>query len=160
MTLSLIVAMSINRVIGRSQKLPWHLPEDLRRFKQITSGHPVVMGRKTFESIGKPLPGRTNIVVSRDKNLTLPGTKVVHSIHDALSPYDGTQEEVFILGGGEIFEQTLDRADKLYLTLIEEEVEGDTTFPAMNLNQFDVVFEERHSRPLSFVFKDYVRKKV
>src|SRR5690242_6914236 len=112
MKISLVVAMSENRVIGVDNHLPWHIPEDLKRFKKITSGHPIIMGRKTFESIGKPLPNRTNIIISRNKDYRAEGTITCHSLADAIhwaSQAPGN-EEIFIIGGGEIFQQALPRA--------------------------------------------------
>ena len=121
-------------VIGRQDKLMWPIPEDLKRFKRLTMGHPVIMGRKTFESIlqslGKPLPGRTNIVVTRDQSYTPEGAVVVHSLEEALQKAGGVdQKEIFIGGGAQIYEQALPLADRLYLTLIDDEKPGDAYFP-------------------------------
>lgn len=127
MTLSLIVAASRNGVIGKENKLPWRLPADLKRFKQLTGGHPVIMGRKTFESIGKPLPGRTNIVVTRQKDFQACGVLVAHSLENALR-YCEKEPEVFAIGGATIYEQALPLADKIYLTLIHQDFEGDARF--------------------------------
>ena len=123
--LSLIVAASRNGVIGAGGKLPWRLPADLQRFKQITMGHPILMGRKTFESIGKPLPGRTNIVITRQKSFQCSGTTVAHSLEEALRICE-EETEVFVIGGAEIFRQALPLADRIYLTRIEKDFEGDT----------------------------------
>ena len=162
MIVSLIAAMAENRVIGREQDLPWHLPADLKRFKAITSGHPVIMGRKTFEALGKPLPGRPHVIITRQKDFSYPGVTVVHSVDEALKIYENTDQEVFVLGGGEIYAQLVDRCDKIYLTLIHEEFEGDTRFPYFDLSQFDVTFKEEHSddnpEGLAFTFIDYQRK--
>src|SRR4051794_8733480 len=131
--LSLLVAVARNGVIGRDNSLPWHLPEDLKRFKALTLGHPVIMGRKTFESIlaslGKPLPGRENIVVTRARGYAAPGCRVVHSLEDALSACAGA-DEAFVIGGSEIFALALPIAQRLYVTEIEAEFEGDVAFPA------------------------------
>lgn len=132
--LALIAAMARNRVIGRDNAMPWHLPEDLRYFKAATLGKPIVMGRKTFDSLGRPLPGRTNIVVSRQADLTLDGAQVFASIDDALNAArqqaqaDGV-DEVMVIGGDNLYRQTLERADRIYLTRIDSEPEGDAWFP-------------------------------
>lgn len=138
MTLSIIVAMSKNHVIGRDGKLPWHMPEDFKRFKQITLGHPIIMGRKTFESIGHPLPGRQNIVVTHNQNFKVEGTTICHSFDEALEACG--ERDSFVIGGAEIFAEALPFADKIYLTLIEKNMEGDTFFPENGLeNDFDVI---------------------
>ena len=124
--ISLIVAASQNGIIGANDKLPWHLPADLQRFKQITMGHPILMGRKTFETIGKPLPGRTNIVISRQEGLQCCGTTVIHSLEEALLLCEN-EKEAFVIGGAEIFKQALPFADRIYLTRINRDFEGDTT---------------------------------
>jgi dihydrofolate reductase len=132
--LALIAAMARNRVIGRDNAMPWHLPEDLRYFKAKTLGKPIVMGRKTFDSLGRPLPGRTNIVVSRQADLKLDGAQVFASIDDALNAArqqaqaDGV-DEVMVIGGDNLYRQTLERADRIYLTRIDSEPEGDAWFP-------------------------------
>jgi len=123
-----------NRVIGDGNGLLWHIPDDLKRFKQLTMGHPVIMGRKTFESIlailGKALPGRTNIVITRDSNWTHPDVIVAHSLEEALEKARALDsEEIFIGGGGQIYEQALPYIDRLYLTLIDDDKEGDSYFP-------------------------------
>lgn len=123
-----------NRVIGNGNGLLWHIPDDLKRFKQLTLGHPVIMGRKTFESIvailGKALPGRTNIVITRDTSWSYPDVVVAHSLEDALEKARALDtEEIFIGGGGQIYEQALPIIDRLYLTLIEDDKEGDSFFP-------------------------------
>ena len=126
--ISLIAAMAKNRVIGKDNQMPWHLPADLAHFKQITLGKPVIMGRKTLESIGKPLPGRHNIVVSRDNNYAREGVDVVKSLEEAIK-IAGSVEEIIIMGGGNIYEQMLPLAHRLYLTHIDLEINGDTQFP-------------------------------
>ena len=129
--ISLISAMGRNRVIGINNMLPWRLPADLKHFKQITMGKPVLMGRKTYESIGKPLPGRTNIIISSDHDYQVPGCIVAHSIDDALTAA-ASHEEVMVIGGAALYQQLLPRADRLYLTLIDEDFSGDAYFPAYN----------------------------
>lgn len=127
--ISLIVAHDENRVIGFENKMPWHLPGDLKYFKEQTMGKPVIMGRKTFESIGKPLPGRRNIVISRNPAYQHEGIEVVTSLEEALSLVHGVPE-VMIIGGEQIFRMALPLADRLYITKIEHSFEGDTYFPA------------------------------
>lgn len=143
MGISIIAAVSKNNVIGRDGKLPWHISEDLKRFKRLTSGHVIIMGRKTFESIGRPLPNRTNIIITRDKNFTPEEVVVTHSVEEALDMGREKEErgEVFIIGGGQIYTQSMRYADKLYLTVVEEEIEGDTYFP--DYSEFKkVIFEQ------------------
>lgn len=135
--ISLIAAVARNRVIGRENRLPWHLPEDLARFKRLTLGKCVIMGRKTYESIGKPLPGRTTIVVTRQEALAFPpGVIVARSPAEALERAHG--EEVMVAGGAEIYAQTLARADRLYLTMVESDLEGDRFFPEIDDAQWTV----------------------
>ncbi len=163
MILSQIAAMAKNRVIGRGNDLPWHIPEDLKYFKRTTKGHMIVMGRKTFESVGvgKPLPNRLNIVVTRDKSFQAEGIEVFHSIDEAIlfceSKIGEWPEEVFICGGSEIYRQTLDRVDKLYITEIDREYEGDTFFPEFESTKMKVVSEDLHEGDPSFRFLVYER---
>lgn len=124
----MIAAMANNRVIGADNKMPWHLPADLQHFKKITTGKPIIMGRKTFESIGRPLPGRRNIVITRNTNYTVSGAEVVTTPEAALTLVKD-EKEVMIIGGGNIYQQFLNYADRLYLTFIALDVEGDTQFP-------------------------------
>ncbi|MEX0618250.1 MAG: dihydrofolate reductase [Pseudohongiellaceae bacterium] len=138
MKLSLIWAMSQNRVIGRNNALPWHLPGDLRFFKRTTMGKCMIMGRKTFESIGKPLPGRISIVVTRDDSYQVEGVRVVNSLTAAVSlaekiSYIDGMEEACVIGGAKIFSSALPLADRLYVTLVHAEVEGDVCFPEFDL---------------------------
>jgi dihydrofolate reductase len=128
MKLILIAALNKNRVIGRDGKIPWHIPEDLQRFKRITSNHTILMGRKTFESIGKPLPNRRNVIISRNKNHVAESMEVFPTVASALSALEN-EEKVFVIGGGEIFLQTIDRADELNLTIVENDESGDVFFP-------------------------------
>jgi dihydrofolate reductase len=141
--ISIVAAIGKNRQIGKNNGLLWHIPEDLKRFKRLTLGHPVVMGRKTFESIvailGKPLPGRANIVVTRDKEWAYEGATAAHSLEEALAAAAKIdQAEVFIGGGANLWEQALPLVDRLYLTLVEDDTEGDTYFPA-----YEDLFTER-----------------
>jgi dihydrofolate reductase len=149
---SLVVAMARNRVIGRDNALPWRLPAELAHFKRVTMGHPIIMGRKTYESIGKPLPGRMNIVVSRNRDFVAPGCTVVESLDKAYEAA-GNAEEVSIIGGTSLFEAALPTADCLHLTEVEAEVEGDTWFPAFDRGewtQHEVAHhpaDEKHAYP-------------
>lgn len=128
MRIAMIAAMANNRVIGKDNKMPWHLPEDLRHFKAMTLSKPVVMGRKTFESIGRPLTGRHNIVISRNSQLSIDGVTCVQSFDDAVAAA-GDCDEIVVIGGGQLYQQLLPKADILYLTLIDLDVDGDTLFP-------------------------------
>jgi dihydrofolate reductase len=139
MKLSLIVAAANNNVIGRNNELPWHLPQDLKYFKSVTLGKPVIMGRKTFESIGKPLPGRTNIVITRQSDWQHAGVLVASSVKDAVALAENfrnelgqTAEEIMVIGGAEIYRSALPLADKVYLTRIDADVIGDAWFPALS----------------------------
>lgn len=156
--ISLIAAMSQNGVIGVNNQLPWHLSADLKRFKQVTMGKPIIMGRKTYESIGKPLPGRDNYVITRNKNFQAAGCIVTHSLTDAIKACDKTAE-IMIMGGANIYAQALPMADKLYLTIIEKDYEGDTFFPDMNYNHWYETFCEQHSdNNFAYKFLEYTRK--
>ncbi|MBI2337646.1 dihydrofolate reductase [Candidatus Daviesbacteria bacterium] len=141
--ISIIVAVAgKKRVIGTKGGMPWYIPEELKRFKSITMGHPIIMGRKTFESIGKVLPGRTNIVITRDENFSADGVIVTHSLDEALQIAQSApgNNEIFIIGGGEIYKEALPKTDKLYLTIIDNEIEGDTFFP--DYSEFKKVVSE------------------
>jgi dihydrofolate reductase len=156
MKISLIAAFSENRVIGIDNRIPWRITEDLKRFKKITLGHTVVMGRKTYESLKTPLPGRKNLVLSRQKNYKADGALVCRSLDEAITKSeDEGEEEVFIIGGGQIYEEALPISDRLYITLIHKEIEGDTFFPTVPDNKFKKVFEEKKcslSSEVSFSF--------
>lgn len=148
--------MARNGVIGKNNTLPWRLPADLRYFRQLTTGHPIIMGRKNYEDIGKPLPGRTNIVVTRQRAYTVPGCIVVSSIEQALAAA-GADDEVFVIGGADIYRQTLNSADRLYITEIGADIEGDTFFPEFDRSQWHEIRRDRHEPdeinpyPYSFV---------
>lgn len=132
MKISIIVAAAgKKRVIGKKGTLPWYIPQELKRFKEITMGHPIIMGRKTHESIGRVLPGRTNIVITHEPNYQAEGCVVVHSLDEAVEVAQSKEgsEEVFVIGGGEIYKQALPMANKLYLTYVDKEIEGDVFFP-------------------------------
>ena len=134
MSVSIVAAVARNGVIGADGGLPWHLPDDLRLFKQTTHGHVLVMGRRTYESIGRPLPGRTTVVVTRQENWSPRAAEVVvaHSVEEALERARTVDDEVFVVGGGELYAAALPYADRLLLTLVEQEPEGDTRFPEVD----------------------------
>lgn len=138
--INIIAAVSENGVIGKDGQIPWHISEDLRRFKELTTGHVVVMGRKTFESIGRALPNRVNIVVTRDHNFNAEGCIVCHSFEDAIRVAKESDDRIFIMGGGQVYEEGMQIADNLYLTIVEGEFEGDTFFP--DYEDFRIVSEE------------------
>lgn len=168
MKLSVIVAMAENGVIGRGGELPWHLSADLRRFKRLTMGHAILMGRKTWESIGRPLPGRTSIVISRQADYQTgdPKTLVSTNLDDALriaSRADCEQDQLFLIGGGAIYEMALPRADRLYLTRVHASLEGDVSFPAVDWQEWQLKEQSHHAAdPLndfSYTFEMYERVK-
>jgi dihydrofolate reductase len=164
---SLIVAAAANGVIGCDNQMPWHLPEDLAHFKRLTLGHPVVMGRKTYESIlaalGKPLPGRTNIVVTRQAGFAAPGCIVAASLDAALAAAARAAEEIFVIGGAEIYRLALERADRVYLTRIDAAFDGDATFPALDPAAWRETERENHppvcGRAFGFAFLRYERRR-
>lgn len=141
--ISIVAAIGRNREIGHGNELLWRIPDDLKRFKTLTSGHPVIMGRKTFESIGKPLPGRTNIVITRDSSWQAEGVKIAHSLEEAIGIASVIDPEIFIMGGAQIYEAALPHTDKLYLTLIDDTKDGDTFFPPYEHLFTKKVFEEK-----------------
>ena len=158
MMLSIIVAASDNNVIGNKGQLPWTLAADFKRMKELTMGHPLIMGRKTHYSIGKPLPGRTNIVITRVWNMEIPGCEVADSLERAIEIARATKtDEAFIFGGGEIYKQAMQSADRIYLTRVHAEVEGDAFFPTIDPKQWKEVACENHSAdednqyPFSFI---------
>jgi len=167
MLISLIVAVSENNVIGRKNDLPWHLPADMKYFKDTTMGHCVVMGRKNFDSIPdkyRPLEGRTNIVVTRQKNFHAPGVITVHSISEAIEAAKLKNEtECFIIGGGEIFAQAIKLCDRIYLTRIHHKIEGDVFFPKVSKEEWkevsrkDVSADEKNKYPFSFLKYEKVK---
>ncbi len=144
--------MSRNRVIGAKGAIPWHLPNELKRFRKITMGHHLIMGRKTWESIGRPLPGRTSVVVTRQRGYRAPGAVVAHSLDDAIARCVG-DDEIFVIGGAELYAQALPRAARLYLTLVEANVEGDTWMPELEGGAWretaseSFAADERHAYP-------------
>lgn len=145
MEISLIVAMDGNNLIGDQNRLPWHLPADLKYFKAMTIGKPIIMGRKTFESIGKPLPGRENIIITRNRAYHQDGIHIVHSLVEAIELAKTlTDTEMMIIGGAEIFEQALPITTRIYLTQIEEKFSGDTYFPRLDASSWRTISEEKH----------------
>ncbi|WP_102349298.1 dihydrofolate reductase [Bacillus sp. Marseille-P3661] len=159
--ISLVVAMDKNRVIGKDNQLPWHLPADLAFFKKVTMGKPIVMGRKTHQSIGRALPGRENIILTRDKNFTAEGCTIIHHI-DELNKITNNHDEICIIGGAEIFKEVLPIIDRLYITEIEHEFEGDTFFPAIDRTNWQLVSSEKgpkdEKNPYDYYFNIYEKK--
>lgn len=140
MVLSLLVAAAENNVIGKDNQLPWHLPNDLKYFKNLTWGMPILMGRKTFDSIGKPLPGRKSVVITRNKDWQQENVEVVHSVEEAIAfAKQEDVKEIFVIGGAEIFNTSFDQADRIYLTRVHQEVEGDAFFPAIDESKWQMV---------------------
>ena len=158
--ISIIVAIAENGVIGDKNALLWNIKEDMRRFRTTTTGHPVVMGRKTYESIGRPLPKRTNVVVTRGDS-EFEGCEVAHSLEEAIAMFPA-EEEVFIIGGAQIYAQALSLADKIYLTIVHKEYEGDTSFPKFDMSEWQEVAREEFERGEeydgAFTFIDLIRK--
>ncbi len=158
--ISIIVAVAENGVIGDRNMLLWHISEDLRRFKTLTTGHPVVMGRKTCESLGRPLPNRRNVVITRSKT-QIAGCEVVHSLDEALALFPA-DEEVFVIGGAQIYAEALPIADRLYLTRVHRDYEGDTRFPDWNPAEWRLAasehFECGAEYPYPFTFEVYERR--
>ena len=164
MLISIIVAVSKNGVIGKDNQLLWRLPDDLKRFKQLTLGHPMIMGRKTFESIGKPLPGRTSIVITSQEDFKVEGALVAHSLSEALETARGIEDsEAFIIGGGEIYKLALPLADKLYVTEVKTILDGDTFFeitdPGAWVETERIVHEPDERHNFKFEFVNYIKQK-
>ncbi|MGK0270631.1 MAG: dihydrofolate reductase [Cocleimonas sp.] len=170
MKLAMIVAMAKNNVIGLNNDMPWHLPADLQWFKKTTLGSPIIMGRKTYESIGRPLPGRLNIILSRDTELEIDGCTVVNTLKDAIkiaeeanNASDKTRDEVFITGGAHLYNKFLADADTLYITQIDAELEGDTFFPDytkynwQEKQRIEHAADEQNSYPLTFLQLERLR---
>jgi len=159
--ITLILARARNGVIGAKGGLPWRLPEDLAFFKRTTMGHPIVMGRKTWESIGRPLPGRRSVVVTRDRTFSATGAEVAHSLDDAVALCAGS-DEIFVIGGAHLYADALPRADRLLLTEIDADFDGDTFLPAPAAAQWLEASRERHppvpERTFAFDFVDYRRR--
>ena len=160
--IAIVAAVARNRVIGRGNALPWRLPDDLRHFKRLTLGRPIVMGRRTWESLPGVLPQRRHVVVTRDPAYSAPGADVVHSLEDAVAAVGG--EEVLVVGGAELYALALPLAQRLYLTLVEADIEGDALFPMLDPAQWREVAREphpaddRHAYPFSFVTLERVEE--
>ncbi len=158
--LSILVAMASNRTIGVNNSLPWRCPEDIKRFKALTMGHHMIMGRKTFDSIGKPLPGRTTVVVTHNREIKIDGCIIAHSLQDAIAACAG-DENPFIVGGAELYAQALPLADTLYITEIHQDISGDAHFPEFNRSEWQEVSREARQQelpqPLIFDFVTYRR---
>lgn len=145
MVLSMIVAKARNGVIGRDNKMPWHLPEDLKYFKRVTMGKPVIMGRKTYQSIGRALPGRLNIVITQNPDFSAEDVRVAASVEEAIvlaQQAGGAVEEVMIIGGAQVYRQALARADRLYITEVDVDIEGDACFPELDFNAWSLLSRE------------------
>lgn len=157
--ISLIVAVSSNHVIGKDNTLPWHLPEDLKRFRALTTGHHIIMGRKTYESLGRLLPDRTTVIVTRNRNFQVEGAVVVHSLTQAIEAC-ASDSEAFIIGGAELYQQGLQYAQKLYLTQVNASVEGDAFFPPIDAQMWEEVARESHVsvKGLAFDYVTFIRK--
>jgi len=142
MQISLIAAMASNRVIGRRGEIPWKIPGEQKMFKEITLGHTVIMGRKTYESLGQPLPGRTNIVITRQAHYQAPDCIIAHDLDSALAACSAGENEAFICGGGQLYHQALPIADRIYLTVLPREIAGDTCFPEISETEFEIAKSE------------------
>lgn len=161
--IALVLAISENRALGKDNQLLWRLPNDMKHFKKVTLGHPMVMGRKTFESIGKPLPGRTSIIISRQSDYPVPeGCLLAASLEEALQAALALDEQVMVVGGGQIYEQALPLAEVIYLTLVHETFDGDTFFPELSANDWEVAEQEEHEaddrHPYPYTFFTFRRK--
>ena len=160
--ISFIWAMDENGLIGKNNDLPWRLPEDLKYFKRITDGHPIVMGRKTFESIGKPLPNRENVILTRNTDFSQEGCIVFHRVEDVLQFAEEKESETFIMGGKEVYKQFIPYVDKLYVTVIHNEFKGDTHMPSIPWGNFNCISSEKginnENNPYDYEFKVFVRK--
>ena len=159
--ISIIAAVARKGVIGGNNDLLWHISEDLKRFKALTTGHPVVMGRKTWESLGRPLPNRTNVVVTRNRDFAPEGCTAVGSLGEAFGLFDPA-EEIFVIGGGQIYAEAMPMADRLYITWVEADYDGDTYFPEVKEAEWAEIARERHESGTRFehpfTFADYARR--
>jgi len=155
--LSLIAAMAANRVIGQGGTIPWNIPGEQARFKEVTMGHALIMGRKTWESIGEPLPGRRNIVLTRKMDFHAPGIEVVHSLEAGIALVENG-ERFFVIGGAQLYQLALDRADTLILTVLDKDVEGDAFFPEFSCPPFKLVRTEEITGPVPYSIRTYHRK--
>lgn len=160
--ISLLVAMAKNRVIGVDNRIPWHLPNELGIFKNVTMGHHIVMGRKTYESINRLLPGRTTVIVTRQKNYSVPGALIAHSVGEGLAACRG-DDEIFVIGGAELFRETLPIADRLHLTVVDAEPRGDTFMPQFDMSEWrerssqSFAADEKHAHAFRYAVYDRIR---
>jgi dihydrofolate reductase len=159
MEIILIAALAANNVIGSNNTIPWHIPGEQKRFKEITMGHCLIMGRKTWQSIGRPLPGRHNIVVTRNTSFTAPGAEVVHSLEQGIAACRG-DEKIFIIGGEQLYRLALGLADTLILTMLDHEVIGDACSPEFSCHPFTLVHTETITSPVSYSIQTFCRKKA
>ncbi len=159
--LSIIAAMAENRAIGINNTIPWHLPEDLKRFKALTIGHHIIMGRKTFESLGRLLPGRTTVIVTRNKQYQVEGALIVHSLKEAMQAC-ANDDEAFLIGGAELYNMGLQLGDKLYITEVHDSFEGDAFLPAFDMSEWKETAREKHTSNdgLGYSYVEYARNKV
>lgn len=162
MSISFIFAMDRNRAIGVNNTLPWHLPGDLKFFKAVTMGHPILMGRKTYESIGRPLPGRRNMILTQNTVFRAEGCEVIHSVDEAVQEF--RDKELFVIGGAEIFRLFAETVDRMYITFIEHEFEADTYMSELDLSEWTLVSSEQGERneknPYEYYFRIYQRKQA
>ncbi len=160
---TIIAAVAENNIIGKNNRLIWHLPADMKFFRNTTMGHPLIMGRKTFESFGKPLPGRRSIVITRQNDWNFPGVEVAHSLEEAIAMI-GDNQEFFIIGGAEIYRQTLPLCRKMYLTVIHQNFDGDTCFPEFDISEWELIHDEKHAADeknhYPYSFRTYIRKET
>jgi dihydrofolate reductase len=160
MSISFILAMDTQQAIGKNNDLPWRLPADLAYFKKMTLNHPILMGRKTYESIGKPLPNRTNVIITQNRDYAVEGCIVVHSVDEAMAKF--TEEELFVIGGAEVFQLFMPVVDRMYITLIEQEFAADTFFPAFDVNEWQLISSEPgitdDKNPYTYSFLVYAKR--
>ena len=162
--ISIIVAVAENNIIGGDNKLLWHIPEDLKKFKEITSGNTIIMGRKTFESLPGVLPNRKHIIITRDKNYSVdnPNVEVIHNLSEVINKYKNMPEMAFVIGGGEVYNQLIHSVDKIFLTKVYKSFNGDTTFPQIDFNEFNIEFESEiltcEKNGINYQFIDLIRK--
>lgn len=159
---SIIVAHSKNKIIGKDNKIPWHIPKDLKRFKELTTGKTIVMGRKTFESLPFVLPNRKHIILTKNKDFTYnnQNVEICYEINNIIQKYKNSEEEVFIIGGGEIYKQFLDTSTKLFITEVDINLDGDAFFPKIDYSNWDLIFQsdKNTSNELNYIYKDYIKK--
>ncbi|MBF0596758.1 dihydrofolate reductase [Faecalibacter rhinopitheci] len=164
--IKIIVAKASNNVIGNNNELIWHLPNDLKNFKKLTSDHPIIMGRKTYQSLGRPLPNRTNIVITRDSNFKDDKVVITYSLEESINKAKEINNDLFIIGGGDIYKQAMEIADELYITEVHHEFEGDTFFPEIDEDNFEEISrehfnkDEKHLYAYSFVIYKRIKESI